>query len=159
MTDMDNARRSDEVLWDTTSTLSRADLLNESGLQPTVGVSPVEELPPGSALLVVKRGPNTGCRFQLDRPVTSAGRHPSSDIFLDDVTVSRKHVEFRWDGDELRIVDLGSLNGTYVNREAVNSAVLVNGDEVQLGKFRLMFFSKRRNDGGTGAEAPASLGN
>ena len=112
----------------------------------TGDLSGIEGLPPGSALLVVKRGPNAGARFLLDRPVTSAGRHPGSDIFLDEVTVSRKHAEFRWENDELHVVDLGSLNGTYVNREAVDSAVLVNGHEVQLGKFRLMFFTGRKTE-------------
>ena len=112
---------------------------------PTGDLSGLEGLPPGSALLVVKRGPNAGARFLLDRPVTSAGRHPGSDIFLDEVTVSRKHAEFRWENDELHVVDLGSLNGTYVNREAVDSAVLVNGHEVQLGKFRLMFLHREKN--------------
>ena len=100
-------------------------------------------LPGGSALLVVKRGPNAGSRFLLDQPVTSAGRHPSSNIFLDDVTVSRRHVEFRLEEDgNCRVVDVGSLNGTYVNREAVDSLVLVNGDEVQIGKFRLVYLTR-----------------
>ena len=71
----------------------------------------------------------------------SAGRHPGSDIFLDDVTVSRRHAEFRWENDEFHVVDVGSLYGTYVNREAVDSAVLVDGDEVQIGKFRLVFLT------------------
>ncbi|TSE01405.1 FHA domain-containing protein [Skermania sp. ID1734] len=107
-------------------------------------VSGVEGLPPGSALLVVKRGPNAGSRFLLDQPTTSAGRHPDSDIFLDDVTVSRRHAEFRQDDDEFQVVDVGSLNGTYVNREPVDSAVLANGDEVQIGKFRLVFLTGPR---------------
>ena len=99
----------------------------------------LEGLSAGSALLVVKRGPNAGSRFLLDQPTTSAGRHPDSDIFLDDVTVSRRHAEFRLDGNEFQVVDVGSLNGTYVNREPVDSATLANGDEVQIGKFRLVF--------------------
>ena len=73
--------------------------------------------------------------------VTSAGRHPDSDIFLDDVTVSRRHAEFRSDAGEFVVVDVGSLNGTYVNREPVDTAVLVDGDEVQIGKFRLVFIT------------------
>ena len=102
-------------------------------------------------LLVVKRGPNAGSRFLLDQPVTLAGRHPISDIFLDDVTVSRRHAEFRWQNDELHIADVDSLHGTYVNREPVASAVLVNGDEVQIGKFRLVFVRSKNDDspGGT----------
>jgi hypothetical protein len=77
--------------------------------------SAVEGLPSGSALLVVKRGPNAGARFLLDRPITSAGRDSGSDIVLDDVTVSGRHAEFRWENDELHVVDVGSLYGTYVN--------------------------------------------
>jgi pSer/pThr/pTyr-binding forkhead associated (FHA) protein len=103
------------------------------------GVGEVEGLPSGSALLVVKRGPNAGSRFLLDQPVTSAGRHPDSDIFLDEVTSSRRHAEFRRENGTFRIVDLDSLNGTYVNRKPVASAVLANGDEIQIGKFRLVF--------------------
>lgn len=111
----------------------------ESGSNTDSTVSGVEGLPAGSALLVVKRGPNAGSRFLLDQAVTTAGRHPDSDIFLDDVTVSRRHAEFRKNGDSYEVVDVGSLNGTYVNREPKNSAVLANGDEVQVGKFRLVF--------------------
>ena len=101
----------------------------------------VDALPSGSALLVVKRGPNAGSRFLLDRDVTTAGRHPDSDIFLDDVTVSRRHAEFRRDAGVFSVHDVGSLNGTYVNREPVDTAVLANGDEVQIGKFRLVFLT------------------
>jgi hypothetical protein len=107
----------------------------------------VESLPAGSALLVVKRGPNAGSRFLLDQPTTSAGRHPDSDIFLDDVTVSRRHAEFRQDEDTFQVVDVGSLNGTYVNREPVDSSELQNGDEVQIGKFRLVFLTGPRPAG------------
>jgi pSer/pThr/pTyr-binding forkhead associated (FHA) protein len=104
--------------------------------------SGIDELPSGSALLVVKRGPNAGSRFVLDQPVTSAGRHPNSDIFCDDITVSRRHAEFRCQKGEFQVVDVGSLNGTYVNREPVQSAVLANGDEIQIGKFRLVFLAE-----------------
>ncbi len=101
----------------------------------------VDALPNGSALLVVKRGPNAGSRFLLDRDVTTAGRHPDSDIFLDDVTVSRRHVEFRREGGGFSVHDVGSLNGTYVNRERIDSAVLAGSDEVQIGKFRLVYLT------------------
>ncbi|MFE5901955.1 FHA domain-containing protein [Streptomyces sp. NPDC056488] len=105
----------------------------------------VEALPPGSALLVVRRGPNSGSRFLLDGELTTAGRHPQSDIFLDDVTVSRRHVEFRRGQDGgFTVSDVGSLNGTYVNREPIDSVVLSNGDEVQIGKYRLVFHSSQR---------------
>jgi hypothetical protein len=101
----------------------------------------IDALVPGSALLVVKRGPNAGSRFLLDQDVTTAGRHPDSDIFLDDVTVSRRHVEFRRDGAGFAVHDVGSLNGTYVNRERIDSATLAGGDEVQIGKFRLVYLN------------------
>jgi pSer/pThr/pTyr-binding forkhead associated (FHA) protein len=96
-------------------------------------------LPHGMALLVVSHGPNMGARFLLDRDLIVAGRHPDSDIFLDDVTVSRSHAEFRRSGVTFALVDAGSLNGTYVNRERVPRAELRSGDEVQIGKFRLTF--------------------
>ncbi|MEU1311102.1 FHA domain-containing protein [Streptomyces cinnamoneus] len=105
----------------------------------------VDALPLGSALLVVRRGPNSGSRFLLDADVTTAGRHPQSDIFLDDVTVSRRHVEFRREQDGgFTVTDVGSLNGTYVNREPIDSVALSNGDEVQIGKYRLVFFGSQR---------------
>jgi pSer/pThr/pTyr-binding forkhead associated (FHA) protein len=135
-----------------TTSVFRADFLSEMDTQSSqtaeAPVSGVEGLPAGSALLVVKRGPNAGSRFLLDQPTTSAGRHPDSDIFLDDVTVSRRHAEFRQDDDEFQVVDVGSLNGTYVNREPVDSAVLANGDEVQIGKFRLVFLTGPRGNSG-----------
>ncbi|MPQ99698.1 FHA domain-containing protein [Modestobacter sp. I12A-02628] len=123
----------------------------ESGEQPEVSEYPadvhagaVESLPAGSALLVVKRGPNAGSRFLLDQEVTTAGRHPDSDIFLDDVTVSRRHVEFHREGGGFTVHDVGSLNGTYVNREPVDVASLAGGDEVQIGKFRLVYLTGPR---------------
>jgi pSer/pThr/pTyr-binding forkhead associated (FHA) protein len=124
----------------------RADFLteHESVEIPESPIAGIDALPAGSALLVVKRGPNAGSRFLLDRSTTSAGRHPESDIFLDDVTVSRRHAEFRREGGGFVVVDVGSLNGTYVNREPVDTAVLANGDEVQIGKFRLVFLTGPR---------------
>jgi pSer/pThr/pTyr-binding forkhead associated (FHA) protein len=101
----------------------------------------IDELPTGFALLVVQRGPNAGSRFLLDEEVTTAGRHPDSDIFLDDVTVSRKHATFTRTPSGYIVTDAGSLNGTYLNRERIESASLGNGDEVQIGKFRLLFFT------------------
>jgi pSer/pThr/pTyr-binding forkhead associated (FHA) protein len=142
----DNDQTSDEDTGDTTSRFRAnflGELLGASAAGPAgAGVWEVEGLPSGSALLVIKRGPNAGSRFLLDQPVTSAGRHPNSDIFLDDVTVSRRHAEFRRENSEFEIVDTGSLNGTYVNRKPVASAVLANGDEIQIGKFRLVFLTR-----------------
>jgi pSer/pThr/pTyr-binding forkhead associated (FHA) protein len=101
----------------------------------------IEALRPGTALLLVLRGPNTGARFLLDQPLTTTGRHPDSDIFLDDVTVSRKHAVFKIEGDTFSVRDVGSLNGTYVNKSRIDSAVLRPNDEVQIGKYRLVFHS------------------
>jgi pSer/pThr/pTyr-binding forkhead associated (FHA) protein len=101
----------------------------------------IESLPSGSALLVVKRGPNAGSRFLLDKDVTTVGRHPESDIFLDDVTVSRRHAEFHREADGFTVRDVGSLNGTYLNRERIEESPLAGGDEVQIGKFRLVYFT------------------
>ena len=107
-------------------------------------VAGTDNLAEGQALLVVKRGPNAGARFLLDQATTTAGRHPEADIFLDDVTVSRRHAEFRKnDDDKFEVVDVGSLNGTYVNREPRNSQVLEVGDEIQIGKFRLVFIANQ----------------
>lgn len=101
----------------------------------------VGALPAGSALLIVQRGPNAGSRFLLDVDVVTAGRHPDSDIFLDDVTVSRRHAEFRRDTYGVKVRDVGSLNGTYVNRDRIDEVQLNNGDEVQIGKYRLVYYA------------------
>ena len=99
-----------------------------------------ENLPSDTPVLVVRRGSKAGSRFALDKDVVTAGRHPDSDIFLDDITVSRRHAELRrvTDGTWLAC-DTGSLNGTYLNRERIDTAILANGDELQIGKFKLVF--------------------
>jgi hypothetical protein len=122
--------------------LEGADVAGDDALPGRVASS----LPPGMALLVVRRGPNAGARFLLDHDVTTSGRHPDSDIFLDDVTVSRRHAEFHRGAGGFTVRDVGSLNGTYVNRERVESATLNNSDEVQIGKFRLVFIAGPRLD-------------
>ncbi len=111
-----------------------------------VGLSPADEaavsaLPQGSALLIVQRGADAGSRFLLDHDSSVAGRRADSDIFLDDISVSRRHVGFERGPDGVRVKDLGSLNGTYVNRELVDEALLQPGDEVQIGKFRLVYYA------------------
>jgi len=106
-----------------------------------VDAAAVDALPPGHALLVVQRGPGAGSRFLLDTDTVNAGRHPESEIFLDDVTVSRRHAEFHRDGESFTVADTGSLNGTYVNRDRIDRVQLNDGDEVQIGKYRLVFFS------------------
>jgi len=104
----------------------------------------IAALPSGSALLVVRRGPNVGARFLLDADVTTVGRHPDADIFLDDVTVSRRHAEFLREGKNFQVKDLGSLNGTYFDGNRIDGvAALSDGSEVQVGKFRLTFYASR----------------
>ncbi|MFC4534770.1 FHA domain-containing protein [Sphaerisporangium dianthi] len=131
---------------DTTSTISLSGIEAMDGEATGQTLIPdraaVEQLPPGTALLVVMRGPNAGSRFLLDSDLTTAGRHPESDIFLDDVTVSRRHAEFYRRGDYFTARDVGSLNGTYVNRERIEELPLSGGDEVQIGKFRLVFLTR-----------------
>ena len=132
-----------------------AALEHTSGEESTVTLSPVDggevpedeisialdDLPEGVGLMVVKRGPNAGSKYTLDSSVTTAGRHPESDIFLDDITVSRRHAEFRRSKKGYTVADVGSLNGTYLNRARIDESALANGDEVQIGKFRLVFLT------------------
>ncbi|MEI2713217.1 MAG: FHA domain-containing protein [Nocardioides sp.] len=113
---------------------------SDRALNP-VDAAAVDALPSGHALLIVQRGPGAGSRFLLDLDVVHAGRHPDSEIFLDDVTVSRRHAEFHRTGTAFAVRDVGSLNGTYVNRDRIDSVDLRDGDEVQVGKYRLVFFT------------------
>lgn len=121
---------------DTTITFATPEL--EADLEEEVHISP-EELEDGRGVLIVKRGPNAGSKFFLDVNQTQIGRHPDSAIFLDDITVSRRHAEIRRGEGGFAIHDVGSLNGTYVNRQRVEEAGLRNGDEIQVGKFKLVF--------------------
>lgn len=105
----------------------------------------VDALPSGNALLIVRRGPNQGARFLLDADVTTVGRHPNADIFLDDVTVSRKHAEFKRVGKTFTVTDLASLNGTQYENARVETAELENGSEVQIGKYHLTFFASKKD--------------
>ena len=127
-----------------TQTFGAIDFNAERDL-PLMGLSQqdraaITALPPGTALLLVDHGPTTGARFLLDSAETTVGRHPHADIFLDDVTVSRKHAMFLVlpDGG-FAVRDSGSLNGTYVNRQRVEEAALRAGDEVQIGKYRMTY--------------------
>jgi pSer/pThr/pTyr-binding forkhead associated (FHA) protein len=134
---------------DSTATISiaggeRAEISSDRQLNP-VDAAAVDALPVGSALLVVQRGPGAGSRFLLDKDVTTAGRHADSEIFLDDVTVSRRHATFTRDGSTFTVADAGSLNGTYVNRDRIDTVVLKDTDEVQIGKYRLVFFQGHDN--------------
>lgn len=134
-----------EPVGETTATIQigvGADKIDTSDRQLTpVDAAAVDALPAGHALLVVQRGPGSGSRFLLDADLVNAGRHPESEIFLDDVTVSRRHAEFHRGGEIFTVSDVGSLNGTYVNRDRIDRVQLKDGDEVQIGKYRLVFFS------------------
>lgn len=127
----------------TTSIPAIADDVTVGGRElSTEDFAAVEALPPSHALLIVQRGPSAGARFLLDSEVATAGRHPDSDIFLDDITVSRHHVRFRRTPKGRTVADVGSLNGTYVNRTLIDGEVLLRpGDEVQIGKFRMIYFA------------------
>ncbi|GAC1517517.1 MAG: hypothetical protein NVS1B12_03260 [Acidimicrobiales bacterium] len=125
---------------DHTITFQAVESPGEAAAEDALTVS-IGDLPEGLGLLVVKRGPNAGSKFVLEKDVTAAGRHPDSDIFLDDITVSRRHAEFLRTPAGYRVRDAGALNGTYVNRERTDEADLAHGDEVQIGKFKLVFFS------------------
>lgn len=128
------------------SPLERTMSIDTAGVEDATGgrlsaadTSAIEALGPDHALLIVHHGPNQGARFLLDVDSTTAGRSVNSDIFLDDVTVSRQHVIFTRNGTQFSIADAGSLNGTYVNHQSVADAMLADGDEVQIGKYRLTF--------------------
>jgi len=134
------------VNTDTTMTFSQefaAQLAALDGDVTTEEQEAIAALPSGSALLVVRRGPNSGARFLLDADVTTVGRHPNADIFLDDVTVSRRHAEFLRHGRTFEVKDLVSLNGTYFDGVGIDSTLLHDGAEVQVGKFRLTFYASR----------------
>ncbi len=145
---------------DTTISFHRTDQVPDQPDEAPVRRRPDDEeaatiaaLPQGSALLVMQRGGAGVERILLDADRVSAGRSEQADIFLDDVTVSRKHAEFVRDGARYTVRDTGSLNGTYVNRARVDAAPLVTGDEVQIGKFRLTYYESRAAAAGAGGEA------
>lgn len=119
-----------------------ADLEAHASAEETVAIA---ALPSGSALLIVRRGPTVGARFLLDSDSTVAGRHPDADIFLDDVTVSRRHAEITRSGTSFAIADLDSLNGTYLDGERVSTGSLEDGSEVQIGKYRMTFYPSRHD--------------
>ena len=123
---------------DDETTLSLAALEDRQAIEEEFG-GLLDEIPSGTGLLVVRRGPNQGSSFILDRTVTSLGRHPDSDIFLDDVTVSRRHAEVTRNDRGYEVRDVGSLNGTYVDHERVEVAPLRDLNELQIGRFVLTF--------------------
>ena len=98
---------------------------------------------PDKAMVVVHRGANKGSRYLISEERTSIGRSPESEIFLDDVTVSRSHAVIERNGSSFALNDLGSLNGTYINNRSLKTSSLTSGDEIQIGKFHLIFVSAR----------------
>ena len=110
-----------------------------SGSLPAVGSGLAPDLGPGEAVLVVQRGMGEGASYLLVGDLVTAGREPDSDLFLDDVTVSRRHAEMRRMASGWLLRDVGSLNGTYVNRRRIEEVALVPGDEVQIGKYRFAY--------------------
>ena len=121
---------------DTSVSVSPIDDVSDAVAAPPVGQL---ELPRGVGLLVIRRGSDEGPRFPLEKEQTTVGRHPDSDVFLDDVTVSRRHAVFVTEGQTTTVRDAGSLTGTYVNRQRIEQSVLASGDEVQVGKFKLVY--------------------
>jgi pSer/pThr/pTyr-binding forkhead associated (FHA) protein len=131
-----------DLMDDRTITLTALDPLQDASGPDDDLVIPVGELAKGAGVLIVRAGSQAGDRFTLDAQVTRLGRHPESEISLDDITVSRRHAEVQRTADGYAISDSGSLNGTYVNQERVDHTILHHGDEVQIGKFRLVFFER-----------------
>lgn len=99
--------------------------------------------PADRAMVVIHRGPAKGARFLIDQNQSSIGRSTDSQIFLDDVTVSRKHAAIEVEGGVFTLIDLGSLNGTYLNNQSVAKSALKTGDEIQIGKFHMLFITKK----------------
>jgi pSer/pThr/pTyr-binding forkhead associated (FHA) protein len=131
---------------DLTSTIHLSALRSVPKPRPLEEREIISQLPKNSAMLIVIAGPNKGARFLVDSDQTRIGRDPLSEIFLDDVTVSRKHAQIsRTSSGEFKVVDLGSLNGSYLNAHSVQESGLTIGDEIQIGKFRLTFFKGRVN--------------
>jgi pSer/pThr/pTyr-binding forkhead associated (FHA) protein len=129
-------------LGDRTITLTAVDPLQEAAGPADDVVVPVGEIARGTGVLIVRAGAQAGARFTLERDLTRLGRHPDSEISLDDITVSRRHADIRRVDGAYEVADSGSLNGTYVNQERIERAVLHHGDELQIGKFRLVYFER-----------------
>ncbi len=114
---------------------------DDSGPLPAVLPADLASVKPGSQVLVIVRGPNMGLRLDLVGNQMVAGRSPDTAIFLDDITVSRQHARFELAGDTWTLVDLGSLNGTYVNKNRIDKVPLKTGDEIQIGKYRFRYLA------------------
>ncbi len=131
-----------DSLDDRTITISAVDPLQESSGPDDDIVVPVGDLEHGVGVLIVRAGSQAGTRFPITDGLTELGRHPASAISLDDITVSRRHAEIERTPEGYVVRDVGSLNGTYVNQQRIEQAVLHHGDELQIGKFRLVFFER-----------------
>lgn len=134
-----------DSLDDRTVTITVVDPLQDAPGSDDDLVIPVGDLPIEIGVLIVRAGAQAGDRFTLTDAVTGLGRHPDSEISLDDITVSRRHAEIQRTPEGYVVTDAGSLNGTYVNQERIDKMALRHGDELQIGKFRLVFFE--RGDG------------
>ena len=122
-----------------------ANLLSEASADERAVIEQILDKGDNSAMVIVHRGPSKGARFLLDGDSTTIGRASDCDIFLDDVTVSRKHASIVKDGTSFSFVDSGSLNGSYINNEAVSIRDLQNGDAIQIGKFHMLFIRAEVN--------------
>jgi len=131
-----------DLKGDRTITLTAVDPLQDAAGPDDDVVVSVSDLPKGVAVLIVRSGAQAGDRFALEGDVTRLGRHPDSEIMLDDITVSRRHASIDRTAEGYVVSDAGSLNGTYVNQERIERAVLHHGDELQVGKFRLVLFER-----------------
>ncbi len=123
----------------------KTESIKETSIEITEEVSgnileDIKRTAPGKSGLVIIKGPNIGDKFLINKSKFTIGRNPKSDIFLDDITVSRIHAILTKAGDDIRLKDLGSLNGSYLNGKIVENSLLKNGDKVQIGKYIFLFF-------------------
>jgi hypothetical protein len=131
-----------DLVGDHTITLAKVDpLLEVPGVSDDVQID-LDDLPADGGVLIVRSGSQAGATFPLSDPLTRLGRHPDSEIMLDDITVSRRHADVERTANGYVARDAGSLNGTYVNQQRIDEAPLHPGDELQVGKFRLVFFER-----------------
>jgi pSer/pThr/pTyr-binding forkhead associated (FHA) protein len=134
-----------DLVSDRTISLTKVDpLLDAPGTEDDILVD-LNEITPGQGILVVRSGDRVGEQFVLSKATTTIGRHPESDIILDDITVSRRHVQIDHAHGSYTVTDAGSLNGTYINQQRVDSAQLYQGDELQVGKYRFAFLEHAKD--------------
>lgn len=119
---------------------------SDTGPVQPVGADQLAQVEPGKHVLLIVRGPGAGTQLELVGTTLTAGRSPETDIFLDDITVSREHARFDFVNESWTVSDSRSLNGTYVNRESIESKVLASGDELQIGKYRFRYLSSSSSE-------------